>query len=64
MAVLDENNIVLNMIVGDENSPTLEGTRLIEVLQHQYCNIGFLFDGQNFLDENGVAHFYEIDAQQ
>lgn len=64
MAVLDENNVVVNTIMGTEESPTIEGTRLVEVLQHQYCSIGFTFDGQNFLDQNGVAHFYETDINQ
>lgn len=58
MAVIDQNNIVVNVIVGDENSPTAEGTTLVEILSHQYCNIGYTFDGENFLDEFGVAHFY------
>lgn len=60
IAVIDETSQkVVNMIVGNENSPTAPGTYLVEILPNQYCNIGFDYDGQNFLDAEGVAHFYE-----
>lgn len=59
MAVIDENNVVVNLIEGNENSPTAPNTFLVEILQNQYCDKGFTYDGQNFLDANGVAHFYE-----
>lgn len=60
MAVVNQQTSkVVNMIVGDENSPTETGTYLIEVAEKVYCNRGFTWDGTNFLNESGSAVFYE-----
>lgn len=60
MAVIDQNtNKVINLISGNESSPTRNGTFLVEVTTNVYCNIGFTYDGQNFLDENGFSHMIE-----
>lgn len=59
MAVVDQTNTVINTIVGDQNSPTEQGTYLIEVAADVYCAKGFTWDGTNFLNESGSAVFYE-----
>lgn len=59
MAVVDENGVVINTIVGDENSPTEPGTYLVEIAQNVYCTRGFTWDGTNFLNASGSAVFYQ-----
>lgn len=61
MAVINQDGVVVNIIVGDENSPTESGTRLVEILPHQFCTMGFTYDGQNFLDKNGIISVYPIE---
>jgi len=59
MAVVDQTNTVINIIVGNENSPTEENTFLIPISSSVFCTRGFTWDGTNFLNESGSAVFYE-----
>ena len=60
MAVIDQNtNQVVNMIIGDENSPTEEGTYLAAVPENMFCNQGFLWNGSQFLNEEGVVVYID-----
>lgn len=59
MAVVNESNVVINLIMGNENSPTESGTTLIEVKSDVFCDIGFTWDGVNFLNASGNPVFYE-----
>ena len=59
MAVVDSNGVVINVIVGEENSPTEENTTLHEIKTNVYCAKGFTWDGTNFLNESGSAIFYQ-----
>lgn len=58
MAVVDANNTVKNIIIADENSPVEDGTYLVPVRSNQFVSIGFTWDGQNFLNEDGVPVIY------
>lgn len=58
MAVINQDGVVVNIIVGDENSPTEGGTTLVEVVANQICSIGFTYDGKNFYDKNGALSVY------
>lgn len=65
MAVVDQNtNMVVNMIIGDENSPTEEGTYVVAVQENVSCGPGYTWDGTNFLNAEGVPTYIEdIESQ-
>lgn len=49
-AVVDANGLVKNIIVADENSPIEDGTQLIPINEDQFVSIGFVWDGEKFID--------------
>jgi len=59
MAVVDQSGKVVNIIIANENTPTEPNTTLVEILSHQFCNVGFTWDGVNFLDRFGNPVFNE-----
>ena len=63
MAVVNQSGVVVNLIVGDETSPTEAGTYLVEIPANVFCNIGFTWDGTNFLNQFGVPVFYEEEPE-
>jgi len=52
----DQTNIVLNKIVADATiDPAPDGTYLVNIPDGVMCDIGWLWDGTNFVDPNGVG---------
>lgn len=52
----DQTNIVLNKIVADAaTDPAPDGTYLVNIPDGVMCDIGWLWDGTNFIDPNGVG---------
>lgn len=56
-AVIDlATNIVVNKIVADAATDLApDGTFLVNVQEGVMCDIGWLWDGQNFIDQNPPA---------
>lgn len=44
-AVIDSNNVVINLIVAEPTDPAPEGCTLVEI---PICDIGYIWDGQKF----------------
>jgi hypothetical protein len=44
-AVIDSNNIVVNIIVAEVTDPPPEGCTLVEI---PFCDIGYTWDGTRF----------------
>ena len=53
MAVIDESGLVINLIVGTENSPKEPGTRLIATDPAWFCSVGYVWNGEHFLNPEG-----------
>lgn len=52
-AVCDkETKEVLNIIIAEASDLSPEGTFLVEVLNGVVCNIGWTWDGTNFINPN------------
>jgi len=44
-AVIDSNNVVVNIIVAEVTDPPPEGCTLVLI---PFCDIGYIWDGKNF----------------
>lgn len=53
MAVINESGVVVNLIVGTEDSPKEPGTYLVAVDPAWFCTIGFTWNGERFLNNQG-----------
>lgn len=43
---------VVNIIVALPSDPAPDGCQLVEIMNDQPCNIGWYWDGTNFIDPN------------
>lgn len=44
------DGLVINIIIADPSDMPPDGTQLVEVMSGQPCNIGWYWDGTNFID--------------
>jgi len=49
------DGLVANIIVAMPSEPAQDGCQLIEVMNGQTCDIGWLWDGAQFVDPNPPA---------
>ena len=50
--IRNEDNVVDNLILGDETTPAPLDHYLIEITEDLWANIGFIWDGTQFIDPN------------
>ena len=46
------DDVVVNVIIAAPNDPAPDGCRLVEVMNEQACDIGWVCDGLMFIDPN------------
>lgn len=47
-----EDGLVINIIIAVPSDLAPDGCQLVEVMNEQQCNIGWYYDGMNFIDPN------------
>lgn len=47
-----EDGLVINTIIAVPSDLAPDGCQLVEIMNEQQCNIGWYYDGMNFIDPN------------
>lgn len=49
-----QDGLVVNIIIASPSDLAPDGCQLVEIMNDQLCDIGWYYDGVNFIDPNPV----------